>query len=98
MGDEMSRQILPATQDWKAGLFDPGEGGDCLRSCFIGCDQFGRTNHRLQHLERHEDPTDLSKYDGCNENCWNYALLCIGTLGSYSWLSDPALQIANQST
>ncbi|KAK4462146.1 hypothetical protein QBC42DRAFT_297115 [Cladorrhinum samala] len=77
----MSRQILPATQDWKAGLFDPGEGGDCLRSCFIGCDQFGRTNHRLQHLERHEDPTDLSKYDGCNENCWNYALLCIGTLG-----------------
>ncbi|KAK4164936.1 hypothetical protein QBC43DRAFT_209795 [Cladorrhinum sp. PSN259] len=77
----MSRQDGTRTQEWKARLCDPGEGGDCPRSCFIGCDQFGRIQHRLQHLKKNEDPANLSKYDGCNENCWNYALLCIGTLG-----------------
>ncbi|KAK3997504.1 hypothetical protein QBC44DRAFT_68266 [Cladorrhinum sp. PSN332] len=77
----MSNQNISGEQDWKAGLCDPGEGGDCPRSCFIGCDQFGRTQHRLQHLEKNGDPADLTKYDGCNENCWDYALLCIGTLG-----------------
>ncbi|KAK4230381.1 hypothetical protein QBC38DRAFT_357175 [Podospora fimiseda] len=77
----MSTQDIASGQDWKAGLCDPGEGGDCPRSCFIGCDQFGRNHYRLQRLQNNRNPADLSKYDGCNEKCWDYALLCIGTGG-----------------
>ncbi|KAK0720537.1 hypothetical protein B0H67DRAFT_643780 [Lasiosphaeris hirsuta] len=54
----------PLTQDWKTNLCDSGEDGDCSRSCFIGCDQFGRTQHRLRQVDRHEDPLDLSEYKG----------------------------------
>ncbi|KAK0652312.1 PLAC8 family-domain-containing protein [Cercophora newfieldiana] len=65
---------------WETGLCDPGEGADCPRSCFIGCDQFGRTRHRLVQLDRHQDPLDLSKYKGCNSSCWDYFFLCIAGL------------------
>ncbi|KAK3370327.1 hypothetical protein B0H63DRAFT_564516 [Podospora didyma] len=67
-------------QEWRTNLCDAGEGCDCPRSCFIGCDQFGRTRHRLERLKRQEDPSDLSGYDGCNVPCWDYFLLCIGSL------------------
>ncbi|KAK4193034.1 hypothetical protein QBC35DRAFT_469359 [Podospora australis] len=69
-------------QSWLSGLFDfSGEGGDCPRSCCIGCDQFGRTEQRLNRLVSGEDPLDLTDYKGCNRNCWNYFLLCIFTVG-----------------
>ncbi|KAK3359211.1 hypothetical protein B0T25DRAFT_90237 [Lasiosphaeria hispida] len=70
----------PLAQGWKTKLYDPGEHGDCPRSCFIGCDQFGRTHHRLRQVDRHEDPLDLSGYKECNSNCWDYFFLCIAGL------------------
>ncbi|KAK0619766.1 PLAC8 family-domain-containing protein [Immersiella caudata] len=66
--------------DWKTSLCDPGDDGDCPRSCFIGCDQFGRTRHRLVQLDQQQDPLDLSKYKGCNASCWDYFFLCIAGL------------------
>ncbi|KAK0635805.1 hypothetical protein B0T17DRAFT_612620 [Bombardia bombarda] len=67
-------------RDWKNGLCDPGDDGDCPRSCFIGCDQFGRTRYRLQQLDHHQDPLDLTNYKGCNPTCWDYCFLCFGGL------------------
>ena len=67
-------------REWKTDLFDPGEGSDCARSCFVGCDQFSRTRYRLDQLDRHQDALDLSNRNSCNQSCCNYFLLCIGGL------------------
>ncbi|KAK4451927.1 PLAC8 family-domain-containing protein [Podospora aff. communis PSN243] len=67
--------------DWTTHLCYPGdENADCPRSCFIGCDQFGRTRHRLVRLDQGQDPLDLSNYKGFNSSCWTYFSLCIGSL------------------
>ncbi|KAK4645965.1 porphobilinogen deaminase [Podospora bellae-mahoneyi] len=68
------------TNAWQAGLCEPGKGGLCPRSCFIGFDQFGRNNYRLNRAAHNDDPLDMKKYKGCNEKCWNCCLLCTFTL------------------
>ena len=54
---------------WRISLSNPGEDGDCPRSFFIGCDQFGRTRHRLAKVDRHQDALNMSDYSGCNTGC-----------------------------
>ncbi|KAL2025000.1 hypothetical protein VTK56DRAFT_2 [Thermocarpiscus australiensis] len=61
--------------EWRTRLSDTGDAADCLRTFFLPCDQFGRTEYRLQQLGRNEDPLDLSGYNGCNWNCWRYFIL-----------------------
>ncbi|KAK5654803.1 hypothetical protein OQA88_6839 [Cercophora sp. LCS_1] len=67
-------------QDWVTSIGDSGEGGDCPRSCFLGCDQLSRTRFRLAQIDTLQDPLDLSHHRGCNVPCWNYFFLCVGTL------------------
>ncbi|KAK3685107.1 hypothetical protein B0T22DRAFT_211456 [Podospora appendiculata] len=62
---------------WKAGFCDPGEFGDCPRSCFLGCSQFGRTDYRLGRINQNEDVFDLSGHQCCNNACCRYACCCI---------------------
>lgn len=74
--------------DWRTGLCDPGEDADCPRSCFIGCDQFARTRHRLDELDHDGNPMDMTNYKGCNSPCWNYCLLCFGGLCEFGSCLD----------
>lgn len=74
------RQDGDQEQDWVTSICDHGEGGDCPRSFFLGCDQLSRTRFRLGQLDTLQDPLDLSHHRGCNVPCWNYFLLCVGTL------------------
>ncbi|KAK0665527.1 hypothetical protein QBC41DRAFT_12732 [Cercophora samala] len=79
----MSRKTVQQPRplnSWQAGLCEPGKGGLCPRSCFLGFDQFGRTNYRLNRVANNDDPLDMKKYKGCNEQCWNCCLLCSFTL------------------
>ncbi|KAK3945783.1 hypothetical protein QBC46DRAFT_424524 [Diplogelasinospora grovesii] len=66
-------------QEWRSELFDADGGAECARSCFLGCDQFGRNEYSLRQVDGQED-VDLSNYEGCNSNCWGYFGLCLGTL------------------
>ncbi|KAK4177618.1 hypothetical protein QBC36DRAFT_309940 [Triangularia setosa] len=72
--------VQPRPDDWQAGLCEPGKGGICPRSCFLGFDQFGRNNYRLNRVANNDDPLDMKKYKECNEQCWNCFLLCPFTL------------------
>ncbi|KAK0751966.1 hypothetical protein B0T18DRAFT_403785 [Schizothecium vesticola] len=71
----------PVGQDWYTNLCDTGSGGDCPRAYFVGCDQFGRTRHRLIRLDNRQDPLDLSHYCAWNKGCLEYFLLCVAGLG-----------------
>ncbi|KAK0739286.1 hypothetical protein B0T21DRAFT_435995 [Apiosordaria backusii] len=76
----MTTRFGARPDDWQTGLCEPGKGGVCPRSCFIGFDQFGRTNYRLNRVANNDNPLDMTKYKGCNEQCWNCFLLCSFTL------------------